>query len=182
MSDASRKPVYATLYFRDPRDHAAVKARAEDAGLSVSAFMTAAALGRLPGDVGGVDAERARALEEEIGYWRERFERMTQLAQDMQAEILQLRQEVRWQAAARAAGGGGRLDAMSSGLAPRILKVLTALRSADGKHRVYTEAELREELGLGEGDVQAETLRSALSELFRLNLVEPARGGWRARG
>lgn len=177
----ARASPYRTIYVPDPDDYKRIRERAEARKLSVSEYLRKAGLGELE-IVEGVTPERARGLADEARYWRERFEQMAALAQDMQAEVLQLRQELRMRAAA---GGVGRegpgLDALSAGLAPRILKVLTSLRSADGKYRVYTEAELREELDLQRDPLQADALRTALADLYRLNLVEPQRNGWRAR-
>lgn len=172
---------YRTLYFRDPADYARIQAKAKDLGMSASEFVRRAALGELPATLGGASAERARQLEEEAKYWRERFEKMAALAQDTQAEVLQLRAELRTRAIAP--GGEGAPDVGATALAPRLIVVFTSLRSADGKYRVWTETELLDEMGLdARRDAGApDRLRSALAMLYRSNLVEPQRNGWRYR-
>ncbi len=179
MAMASTSP-YRTLYFPDASEVERLRERAAARRMSLSEYLRKAGLGEVE-IAPGVTPERARALDEEARYWRERFEQMAGLAQDMQAEILQLRQELRTREVARGLAGGASLDALAAALAPRILKVLTSLRSADGKYRVYTEPELREDLDLARDPAQADALRAALADLYRLNLVEPQRNGWRAR-
>lgn len=171
---------YKTLYFPDPAEFTRIQEKARAMGVSTSEYVRRAAAGEIA-EERGLTPERLKFLEEDARYWRERFEQMASLAQDMQAEVLQLRQELRTREVARAMPGGASLESMSASLAPRILKVLTSLRSADGKFRVHTEAELRDEIGLGADAAQADALRAALADLFRLNLVEPQRNGWRAR-
>lgn len=172
---------YRTLYFRNPGDFAKIQARARELSVSVSEFVRRAALGELPAGLGGASAERARQLEEDAKYWRERFERMAALAQDTQAEVLQLRAEIRARAIAPA--GDVAPEVAASALAPRLIVVFTSLRSGDGKYRVWTEGELLDELGLDarrDAGV-ADRLRSALAMLYRSSLVEPQRNGWRYR-
>ncbi|HVL48630.1 MAG TPA: hypothetical protein VM889_08750 [Candidatus Thermoplasmatota archaeon] len=169
-------PLVASLYLRDGADRDAIQARADAAGLSFSAYVVAAAKGDLVPGTGA--SEALRHAEAEAKYWRERFERMAALAESTQAEVLQLRAEARSREAARAGGEVGSTD-----LAPRLLVVLTSLRGADGKPRVWTEGDLLVDLGLDarRDPAAPERLRANLATLYRSGLIEPMRNGWRYR-
>ncbi|MHB8606217.1 MAG: outer membrane protein assembly factor BamB family protein [Thermoplasmatota archaeon] len=87
---------YRSIYFRDAADVGRIAERAARAAMSFNDYVVKTARGDRT--LGSHEGETLRAAQEDAKYWRERFEQMAGIAQTTQAEVLQLRAEMRTRA------------------------------------------------------------------------------------